>query len=158
MHKRDNTMARQNFYEQQQRDNVRLQRSPYQMNRMGQPVSMRMDEPVRNEEMEEDLDQEEMNKRDPNAPVFRPQRRVPDQAALQDRANEEAMMRQPMMGAPVAPMMPMAPNAPFALPYANPYVQQSMGSPFVNPYMQPMQPLQGMGQNRLAFANRLLMR
>lgn len=157
MHKRDNTMARQNFYEQQQRDNVRLQRSPYQMNRMGQPVSMKMDQPVRNEE-EEDLDEQEMKQRDPNAPAFRPQRRVPGQAALQNRANEEAMMRQPMMGANMNPMMPMAPNAPFALPYANPYVQQSMGSPFVNPYMQPMQPLQGMGQNRLAFANRLLMR
>ena len=52
-------MARQNFYEQQQRDNVRLQRSPYQMNRMGQPVSMKMDQPVRNEE-EEDLDEQEM--------------------------------------------------------------------------------------------------
>lgn len=156
MHKRDNTMARQNFYEQQQRDNVRLQRSPYQDNRVRQ-ASTPMPPPPRFEE-EEDLDEEEMNKRDPNAPVFRPQRRVPGQAALQGRANEEAMMRQPMMGAPVAPMMPMAPNAPFALPYANPYVQQSMGSPFVNPYMQPMQPLQGMGQNRLAFANRLLMR
>ena len=156
MHKRDNTMARQNFYVQQQRDNVRLQRSPYQDNRVRQ-ASTPMPPPPRFEE-EEDLDEVEMRQRDPNAPVFRPQRKLPGQAALQDRANEEIMVRQPMMGAPAAPMMPMAPNAPFALPYANPYVQQSMGSPFVNPYMQPMQPLQGMGQNRLAFANRLLMR
>ena len=76
-------MARQNFYEQQQRDNVRLQRSPYQDNRVRQ-ASTPMPPPPRFEE-EEDLDERRARGRDREGMEPDERRRPMQEAVLRER-------------------------------------------------------------------------
>lgn len=152
-------MARQNFYESQ------LQKgNPY-----GTPVAQ-MSRPMQrfNEvsgrdyfsQMENTMPsrtdgrggvkEEEGEVRDPNAPVTRPR---PRPISMAGRVPDQ------MSGAFVQPQMDPPMNAAFNMPAVNPYMmQQTYMNPYMNMYGQPMQPLQDMGQNRLAFANRLLMR
>lgn len=142
-------MARQNFYEQQMmRTSPRSQRrSPYDM-QMNNASPMQKEPMVREEE--EMLDNRE-DVRDPNAPVVRPRPRPVNMAGDMGQQMNQPF-NPPMFAGPVV-------NGAFDVPGANPYMmQQTYMNPYMNMYGQPMQPLQGMGQDRLSFANRLLMR
>ena len=94
-------------------------------------------------------EEEEGEVRDPNRPVTRPRPRPVSMAAREPQVSGGFV--QPQMNPPM--------NAAFNMPAVNPYMmQQTYMNPYMNMFGQPMQPLQDMGQNRLAFANRLLMR
>ena len=151
-------MARQNFYESQlQKGNpygtpvAQMSRPMQQFNeftgrdyfsQMENTMPSRVDGRVGAEEEEGEV-------RDPNRPVTRP-RSIPVSMAARGPQVSGGFV-QPQMNPPM--------NAAFNMPAVNPYMmQQTYMNPYMNMYGQPMQPLQGMGQNRLAFANRLLMR
>lgn len=152
-------MARQNFYESQlQRSNPYAGRSAFsqgpQMSRPMQRFNELAGKDVFGSSMQETMDREreeqEGEVRDPSAPVTRPR---PRPISMAGRVPDQ------MSGAFAQPQIAPPMNAAFSGPMMNPYMmQQTYMNPYMNMYGQPMQPLQDMGQNRLAFANRLLMR